>query len=443
MTSTPSTGMPRLVLYHQTIHHNGKFVSIKPLAETGVTHIYVAAIHLNDPPENITLNDHHPDDARYNELWQEVQYVQSLPKPITVMGMLGGAAKGSYQRLERNFEPYYAVLATLIRKRSLQGLDLDVEEPTRLSTVQKLITRLKSDFGSTFIITLAPVMPALLPRSQRLTSLTYRLLHPELPPSESPIVRALCHARFLKSHKHLSGFNHFELETSDAGKLVEWYNVQFYCGWGDASNTRFYEALVAAGWNPRKLVLGVVTNPGNGAGHVALEKLKDVVKTLSAKYGTQFGGVMGWEYFNAVREKDVARAAFMQRSIELPWMWAFDVAHAMGKLDSADYEDAERKAYVLGSPHPSAETSNVSNSQPQPLIPDPTNATIQAQNPPLAQLIASLPSAPPQTPQISSADDGTSLQRLLEMGAERAEAIAALEAMEGNVDAAAALLFGD
>lgn len=261
-------------------------------------------------------------------------------------------------RLEQ-FEPYYAVLSTLIRKRSLQGLDLDVEEPTKLSTIQKLITRLKSDFGSTFIITLAPVMPALLPRSPRLTSLTYRLLHPELPASESSIVRALCQARFLKSHKHLSGFNHFELEVSDAGKLVDWYNVQFYCGWGDASNTRFYEALVTAGWNPRRLVLGVVTNPGNGAGHVKLEKLQDVVKTLSTKYGNQFGGVMGWEYFNAVREKDASRAELMRQPIDLPWMWAFDLAHAMGKLDITNYEEAERKAYGQG-PAPSIGTTSSS-----------------------------------------------------------------------------------
>lgn len=102
MPPIPSTNSPRLVLYHQTIHHNGKFVSIKPLAATGATHVYIAAIHLNDTPENITLNDHHPDDARYIELWEEVEYLQGLTKPVTVMGMLGGAAKGSYERLERD-----------------------------------------------------------------------------------------------------------------------------------------------------------------------------------------------------------------------------------------------------------------------------------------------------------------------------------------------------
>jgi hypothetical protein len=461
MPPIPTAESPRLVLYHQTIHHNGKFVSIRPLAETGVTHIYIAAIHLNDPPENITLNDHHPDDARYNELWEDAEYVQGLSKPITVMGMLGGAAKGSYERLERNvsvhyychfkevptqlhlqFEPYYAVLETLIRKRKLQGLDLDVEEPTSLATIQKLILRLKASFGPSFIITLAPVMPALLPKSARLTGLTYRLLHPELPPSESPIIRALVNPRFLKSHRHLSGFSHFELESSDTGKLIDWYNVQFYCGWGDASDTRFYNALVTAGWNPRKLVLGVVTNPGNGAGHVPLAKLQDVVKTLSNKYGTQFGGVMGWEYFNAYRDKDIL--AKRRPEGPEPWMWAFDLAHSLGKLDIS-YDEAERKA--LAQPVTTSSTAVTSSSQPVASPPEPiasasNNASIQASNP-FAQIISQIPSAPPQPNLPTRLSNDASIQRLVEMGSDRAEVIAALEAMGGDVEAAAALLFGD
>lgn len=80
---------------------------------------------------------------------------------------------------------------------------------------------------------------------------------------------------------------------------------------------------------------------------------------------------------------------------------------------------------------------------PQPVVPASTNATIQAENP-FAQLIASIPSTPPQAPQPpQTSSNEASIQQLVEMGAERAEAVAALEAMEGNVDAAAALLFGD
>jgi len=100
------TGVSRLVLYHQTIHDkSGNHVPIRPLAETGVTHLYIAAIHLNDRPEDITLNDHHPDDPRYKQLWEEVEYLQG--QKVMVMGMLGGAAKGSYERLQRDVSQQY------------------------------------------------------------------------------------------------------------------------------------------------------------------------------------------------------------------------------------------------------------------------------------------------------------------------------------------------
>jgi hypothetical protein len=95
----PSTG-PRLVVYHQTIHDpQGNCNSLLPLLtnNTGITHVIVAAIHLNDGPGNITLNDHRPDDKRYDQLWGEVIWLQG--SGVKVLGMLGGAAKGTFERL--------------------------------------------------------------------------------------------------------------------------------------------------------------------------------------------------------------------------------------------------------------------------------------------------------------------------------------------------------
>ena len=105
---------PRLVFYHQTTHDpSGNAISIIPLIAkgTGVTHVYVAAIHLNDEPGNITLNDHPPSHPRYNQLWGEVRWLQG--PGVKVMGMLGGAAKGTYARLsgsEEKVQPQPKVL---------------------------------------------------------------------------------------------------------------------------------------------------------------------------------------------------------------------------------------------------------------------------------------------------------------------------------------------
>ena len=83
---------------------------------------------------------------------------------VKVLGMLGGAAQGSFQRLDRSggeFEAYYVPLRDMIRRHNLDGLDLDVEEPMSLNGIIRLIDRLKTDFGPEFLITLAPVATAL------------------------------------------------------------------------------------------------------------------------------------------------------------------------------------------------------------------------------------------------------------------------------------------
>lgn len=59
MPPIPPPPTPRIVIYYQTQHHpDGTVCSILPIItqpEIKVTHVNVAAIHLNDPPGNITL----------------------------------------------------------------------------------------------------------------------------------------------------------------------------------------------------------------------------------------------------------------------------------------------------------------------------------------------------------------------------------------------------
>ncbi|RDW78395.1 chitinase-2 [Coleophoma crateriformis] len=286
MPPIPSSASPRVIIYFQTLHSpDGDPISILPIItqpNITVTHVNLAAIHLNDPPGNITLNDHVPSHPRYMTLWAELRILQA--SGVKVLGMLGGAAKGSFTRLDLDdatFERYYIPLRDLIRERGLDGLDLDVEEPMTLAGVIRLIDRLKADFGKDFIITLAPVAAALV--------------------SDKP-------------EHNLSGFSYEALEVM-RNKSIAWYNCQFYCGWGDVSNTMGYDFMVARGWSPEKLVVGMVTNPSNGSGWVPFETVQEVLLNLRLKY-PKFGGVMGWEYFNSLpgdRERPWEWAAFMTK----------------------------------------------------------------------------------------------------------------------------------
>ena len=167
MPPTDSLHQPRVVLYHQTHYLRNNFVSLLPLLTEAadlvpITHLIIAAIHLNDRPGDINLNDDPPDSSKFDGLWEEVAVMQDIG--VKVLGMLGGAAQGSFQRLDQSdweFEAHYIPLRDMIRRHSLDGLDLDVEEEMSLNGIIRLIDRLKADFGPDFLVTLAPVARAL------------------------------------------------------------------------------------------------------------------------------------------------------------------------------------------------------------------------------------------------------------------------------------------
>ncbi|KAF4982762.1 hypothetical protein FZEAL_1663 [Fusarium zealandicum] len=268
----------RIVFYHQTLHKDDKYISILPTLNpsTGVTHVIIAAIHLNTP-DNITLNNDRYDSEKYVQLWDEVRKLQA--GGIKVLGMLGGAAQGSYTRLDgslEGFQRWYQPLRKMITWAGFDGLDLDIEEAMSLGGVVRLIDHLKADFGQSFLITLAPVAPALLNR------------------------------------QNLGGFNIDELEKG-LGSRIAWYNTQFYCGWGDMSKPDGYETIMARGWPQEKIVIGLVTNPDNCSGHVPEDELRACLKELLSRY-PRIGGVMGWEYSNAVTKENP--------EIGTPWKWA-------------------------------------------------------------------------------------------------------------------------
>ncbi|MGH8882428.1 MAG: glycosyl hydrolase family 18 protein, partial [Stackebrandtia sp.] len=274
----------RLAVYYQTQYHGDsqEYVSPVPLADNGASEVIVGAIHLNgaDSQHLVTLNDHAPDDPRYDQMWTDLDTVKS--KGTRVLGMVGGAAKGSFERLDNDFDTYYPLLRDTVKEYGLDGVDLDVEEDMSLPGIERVIDALRADFGPDFVITLAPVATA------------------------------------LSGGGNLSGFNYDDL-YADRGEDIDWFNTQFYCGWGSLSGTGDYDAIIDHGVVPaNKVVGGTLTNPANcGSGYVDLDTLKSTIGELKAKY-PDFGGISGWEYFNSL-PGDTGE----------PWTWAAEVSAAL------------------------------------------------------------------------------------------------------------------
>ncbi|KAN0092196.1 Glycoside hydrolase superfamily [Hyaloscypha variabilis] len=273
---------PRIVVYHQTEAALSPLVYV-PVA-TGrtraVTHVNIAAFHLNEDKDGnvwVTLNDDTPDSSVFDMLWKEVKTLQVYG--IKVLGMLGGAAGGTFSRLDttdtKKFEQYYGPIKEVVDTYKLDGLDLDVEEPDKPMSqagINQLIDRLSEDFGDAFIITLAPVASA------------------------------------LRGKGNLSGFSYKTLEE-DRGSKIAWYNAQFYNGWGSMNKRDDYDAVVAYGFKAERVVAGVLTNSKHGNGYVDLDTLKAVLPELVSSY-PDFGGVAGWEYYLSKPQQSA------------PWDWA-------------------------------------------------------------------------------------------------------------------------
>lgn len=296
----PAYPNPRIIQYHQTHFKDGQFISLLPILSEkplAVTHVILAAIHINDRPGDITLNDDPWRSPKNDPIWAEAQTLQRAG--IKVMGMLGGAAKGSFKRLDpesrTEFLRFYSPLRDLVQTTGLQGLDLDVEEDMSFAGIVRLILQLRRDFGARFIITLAPVATAMM----------------EKPGLDIDPQRLLQMLSGHKTRTNLSGFSYRELEKAVGGE-VDWYNVQFYCGWGSVENTHHYDRIVAAGWPAERVVMGMITYPGGGAGWVDDEVIFETLLLLTAQHGG-FAGVMGWEYFGSVTA---------QEPVGVHWSWA-------------------------------------------------------------------------------------------------------------------------
>jgi hypothetical protein len=153
----------------------------------------------------------------------------------------------------------------------MDGLDLDIEESLPLSCPLALLTRLHTDLGPTFILTMAPVASDLTPREIG-----------------------------------LSGFKYSDLDalaiTQDkpSGKLVNWYNAQFYNGWGDASSPAGYRSIIGNGYQASRVVMGVLANPNDGgSGWYSISTYQSTLTALKGEFGDAFGCVVGWEYWDA------------------------------------------------------------------------------------------------------------------------------------------------
>lgn len=240
--------MPKkIIYYYQTFNGLRKIL----YQGTPVTHIHLSSIHFGLNTDNtpyIHLNDFTPLDPKFDTVWNELEEAENYN--INTILMVGGAG-GAFNNLFNDFEKYYPLLKNLVQsKKIIKGIDLDIEEYVKLEDVKMLIKKIKEDFGSDFIITLAPIQSSL-----------------------------------QKDNPGMGGFIYKDLYNSDEGKMIEYFNGQFYFNYSEET----YTEVINNGYPCEKVIMGMIS------GQDYTSELKKIVN----KYGDKFGGVFIWEYYDS------------------------------------------------------------------------------------------------------------------------------------------------
>jgi len=270
----------RVIVYYQKQFVDGStgaFISPLPLVteHTGVDVVNLAAVHMNR--DELKLNDLLPNDPSFDRMWEELAEIQAAGVPV--VGMIGGAQNATWESLTDDYDVQYQRLRDFVKTYSLDGIDLDVETETDIAVVERVIADLNEDFGPSFLITLSPVTGA------------------------------------LEGDENLSGFDYDDLYRS-SGQAIDWFNTQFYCGWGEPTPADYgaiidYQGTHGAGIPASKIVMAALTNPDNcGDGWIPIDALTASIQQIKAEL-PQFGGVAGWEYFNS-----------LPGGPDAPWKWA-------------------------------------------------------------------------------------------------------------------------
>jgi len=262
----------------KTIYYYQSFVGLHKLMNhiQDIDVIIVSSIHFDKDKsgkKGIYLNDNIPYNPLFNDLWLETH--KASDQGCTIMLMMGGAGL-AYGELFSDFDTYYPLLKQLIVEKSwLKGIDLDIEESTTLDNIKMLINQLMKDFGTDFIITMAPVSPSL-----------------------------------MHDGSSMAGFNYKELYKSDEGKHINWFNTQCY----GSFSYETYESIIKNGYPSEKIVMGMES--GQFDKNTFKEAIHEVIK-IKKNYPS-FAGVYDWEYLNAPPDtEDPSQWAKLMRNLTL------------------------------------------------------------------------------------------------------------------------------
>ncbi|ORX39550.1 glycoside hydrolase superfamily [Kockovaella imperatae] len=271
--------------YFQDANHQP--YNILPIIEnpSHITHLNLFSVDLRTSGPNLTIGGVAPTDSSFlGDLWGEVKQVQQAG--VKVLASIGAYQAECWILLQDDFNTWYPILLDFLQRYELDGVDLDIEPnaqgqtPNGIAAPLQLIQALRNDMAADFIISMAPVA-----------------------------------ADLTANPPEYSGFDYKQLDNAAVGPdgqhQIDFFNGQFYNGWGDCSDASTYDSIILNGYSPDRVIFGVLADSEDGNGFCSISTLTTTIKTIRTTYPTM-GGADGYELVRAGQDDDLQNWQWFQ-----------------------------------------------------------------------------------------------------------------------------------
>jgi chitinase len=290
----------RNVIYYNSSNDQ---ISLGGIAQLPYTDVIIANLQPADAADNnFTLAGW--GNAFDNDLQSNIQALQSAGKNVLIS--FGGANNANllsgYQSYAQNVG---ALVDDIVNNWVLQygfnGVDIDYEDDSGFDQPGQPA----SYDGAGFLVALTKGLYQALPSGQNI------ITHAPSPPFFDP------QGGYYAANTQIAAYTQI---WQQAGNQIAWINCQFYNNSDyDATaalKVSWYQQIAEIMAAPQQLLMGVSldTSPDGDEGAETLtDVVQNVIPTLEAQFGSQFGGVMAWEF-----------------SLDQGGAWANGIAQALG-----------------------------------------------------------------------------------------------------------------
>jgi chitinase len=257
------TTPPRNIIYYNS---NANPIPLAGIGTLPYTDVIISSLVPDD-----NLNLHGAGGAFDDKLQSNIETLQNAGKNVLIsVGGGKGFKSSAYQSYAQNVPGLVnQIVNNFVIEYGFNGVDIDYEDDNGFTGVYD---------GIKFLSQLTSALAQALPAGQNI------ITHAPQTPYWDP--NAIYNNAYTKIWQQV-------------GNQITWINNQFY-------NNKSYDATpalkvqwyqtIAQTTGPQNLMMGATLDP-NTEGYISPDEMvNNVIVPLQAAYGSQFGGVMGWEF---------------------------------------------------------------------------------------------------------------------------------------------------